>query len=71
VVFTTGVQCVSGANEGTSEIDSQVLMGEDGDKVKLGEVVELLQDPIFFGQQKTHHSLDAGGKHRFNYPPEN
>ena len=49
----------------------QVLMGEDGDKVKLGEVVELLQDPIFFGQQKTHHSLDAGGKHKFNYPPEN
>ena len=23
-------------------------MGEDGDKVKPGEVVELLQDPIFF-----------------------
>ena len=26
------------------QFHSQVLMGEDGDKVKLGEVVELLQD---------------------------
>ena len=57
--------CLRGIPEGTSEIDSQVLMGEDGDKVKPGEVVELLQDPIFFWSKKHHHGLDAGGKYRF------
>ena len=44
-------------------------MGEDGDKVKLGEVVELLQDPIFFWSKKPHHGLDAGGKYRFTQLP--